>query len=90
MGLSFGDENSMTEAVAEDLHFAPAVVNSIPETGSISMVDQEQKNDDIEIQSSHDSGTIQQERRSFISPISPKSLNLIQNLGMNSSYNIDS
>ena len=62
MGLSFGGENPMAEITSiESLHFAPAVANSIPETGSIGMVDQEQRNDDIEIQSRYDSGTIQQE-----------------------------
>ena len=62
MGLSFGDENSMAEVSSiESLHFAPAVASSIPETGSISMIEQDHRNDDIEIQSRYDSNTIQQE-----------------------------
>ena len=47
--------------VTESLPFTAAVADSIPEAEIISMVDQEQRNDDVEIQSSYDSGTIQQE-----------------------------
>ena len=62
MGLSFGDENSMAEVSSiESLHFAPAVASSTPETGSISMIEQDHRNNDIEIQSRYDSNTIQQE-----------------------------
>ena len=47
--------------VTESLPFTAAVADSIPEAEIISMVDQEQRSDDIEIQSRYDSGiTIQQ------------------------------
>ena len=64
MRLSFGDESSMAEVSnTESLPFTAAAADSIPETESISMVDQEQRSDDIEIQSRYYYTTISNKYR---------------------------
>ena len=49
MGLSFHDEGSMVEANIGSLRFSPNIPNSISETGEINIVDEERRNDDVEI-----------------------------------------
>ena len=49
MGLSYYDDKSLEEAVGS-LHFASDPLKSNSETGSIGIVDQERREDDIEVE----------------------------------------
>ena len=50
MGLSFHDEVSIVEASTGSLRFALYISNSIPGIEGINIVDEERRNDDIQIQ----------------------------------------
>jgi len=55
MGLSFHDQSSMVEASIGSLRFAPDYQNPISQSGSINVLDEGRRDDDIEIQLSDDS-----------------------------------
>jgi len=62
MGLSFHDESSMVEASIGSLRFALDDQNSIPETGSVNILDKGSRDDDIEIQLNDDSDILMVDR----------------------------